>query len=286
MRRLNNIFDWFIYSNLLIAFSAAAQVVLSYCILNIPFNIYVVLLEWSSTLLLYNFSLWLSMPKAKGTSPYPRTQWYFKYKYFNLSLSVIAFLIFGYSSLQLHSYLFMLLGLIAFLSLGYSLPIIHSKKGYITLRQVVGLKVFLIALVWSLSAVGLPVVEYIAKGGVVDMKAAVIWAALVFMFILGITLPFDIRDMKQDALYNLKTLPHLIGEQSSKRLCYLLISLHSLCIITMSFYPLYVTESLLIIDLFVILLFYTSLFRKNINYNDVYLLDLILIIQALLVVVW
>lgn len=275
-----------IYSNLLIAFAAAAQVTLSYCILQIPINPYVILLEWSSTLLLYNFSLWLSMPKILGESPQPRTKWYFEHKRFTFVLSFFAVCVLFYSLLQLHSYSFYLLCIIGCLSLGYGLPIVYSKDGFITLRQVVGLKVFLIAFVWAFSTVGLPVTEYLATGGSVNLVLTISWAALVGMFILGVTLPFDIRDMKQDSIYHLKTIPLLIGVNKAKKLCYLLIGLHSLCLLVLTTFSIPVKEGLVLVDFFVLFFFYTSLFRQDTHYNDVYILDLVLILQALLVISW
>lgn len=271
---------------MLIAFAAASQTILSYYILQIPINIYVVSLEWSSTLLLYNFSLWLSMPKVLGTSPYPRTKWYFEHKTYIASISFLAALTLMYSVLQLHAYSFYLLALVGVLSLGYGLPIVRSKVGFVSLRQIVGLKVFLIAIVWALSTVGLPAVEYISTGGNLELGNVVTWAGLMCLFILGITLPFDIRDMKQDSLYRLKTIPLLIGGNNAKKLCYLLIGIHSFCIVLLPNYFIFEKESLLFADILVLLFFYVFLFREKSRYKDVYVLDLLLIIQMLSVIIW
>lgn len=286
MKALTNIFNWWVYSNLLIAFGAAAQVILSYWVIDLPLNRFVVLVEWSSTLLLYNFAAWISMPKSLSKTPIPRTKWYFTHSRFIFSLSLLAFLIFIYSLIHLHAYSIYLLIVIGILCLGYVLPVIHTKNKYISLRAVAGLKVFLIALVWALSTVGLPILEYISTELPISWYKALIWSLLVFIFILSITIPFDIRDIRQDDYYKLKTLPILIGVYPARILCYFLIILHSITIIIVDLFPSSITWPLIAVDVLVIVLFYTSLFRDKSTYKEVYALDLVLILQTIIVIAW
>ena len=95
-------------------------------------------------------------------------------------------------------------------ALGYSLwPTRRAGGG---LRDLPGLKLPLIATVWSLVTVVLP---YAWTGQ--PLTASVPVALAQFAFILGITLPFDIRDMAFDAP-SLKTVPQLLGPSRSTRL--------------------------------------------------------------------
>lgn len=282
MKRLLSIWDFLVYSNLLIAFAAMSQSLLSYLILHIPVNTYVLLLEWSITILLYNMSMWLSMPKEKVEVPHLRTRWFYKNKDVFLFLSCLACVVGIYCVFQLHIYTVLFLGGVGFLSLSYAVPLIRFGGKMISLRQIIGLKVFLIAFVWAFSVVGLPVVEYYVGSGVLDWNKVGVWTALVALFILAITLPFDIRDMKQDQYYKLKTIPVLIGQKNAQVLCYALLVLH-IFIILFASSNLSFTAGLLITDVFVLIIFKTILFKANATYKAVYLLDFMLIVQLLMV---
>ena len=116
--------------------------------------------------------------------------------YYSLSIS--------YNSLRL---LFPL-GIIAFM---YQLPLLFWKGRWWRLREIPGIKIFLIALAWSFVSVGLLVEEH-QIGWTID-----VW--LLFFhrlcFIFAITIPFDIRDLKYDSL-QLKTIPAVFGEKKAR----------------------------------------------------------------------
>lgn len=285
MKGLLNISYYFIFSNLLIAGAAVSQSCLSYYILQIPIDPYILLLEWSITILLYNLSMWLSIPKGKVDVPYLRTQWFYKNRLIFCLLSLLACALWIYCIFQLHTYTILFLACIGFLSLAYTVPLIKHRGKMISLRQIIGLKVFLIALVWTLSVVGLPVVEYYVQGGVFDWNKVWVWIPLVALFILAITLPFDIRDMKQDQYYKLKTIPLLIGKNNAQLLCYILIVLHFLLVVLLHGILPFIA-GLLLTDVFVLLVFRLLLFKNNAAYEAVYFLDLLLIVQLLLVYVF
>ncbi|MCI0921609.1 UbiA prenyltransferase family protein [Sphingobacterium rhinopitheci] len=278
---LNTSWRFIIFSNLLIAMAAASQSLLTYHLLHIPFNLYIILLEWSATLLLYNFSMWLSMPKMQNNSPYLRTSWYFENRLIFMFLSLFALVIFIFSLLQLHSYTFLYLIFIGILSFGYALPIIKVNGKAMSFRQMAGVKVFLIALVWSLSTVGMPTVEYFSTGGIVEWAYVGYWGLLVFLFILAITIPFDIRDLKQDKYYNLQTIPVILGGARAKLLCYSLLFLHTMLVIVLFGITQPAIWTLIFTDIVVFIVLYKIIFRPRANYQQVYILDLILIIQFL-----
>lgn len=286
LKSVKSIYDIFIFSNLLIAFAASAQVLLTYYLLQIPINTEIVLLEGVATFLLYNFSLWLSMPKSTTNSPYQRTRWFLQNKGIVLGASCVAlfFLVLCLSYLHIETLLLLVLG--GALSIGYLFPVVHFKGKVWALRDIVGLKVFLIAFVWSISVVGMPVVEFVVAGGVINISSALYWLALVFIFFVGITLPFDLRDAHQDRVYNLKTIPVLFGEERTRVICYCLIIVH---LIFLSLLPTFFIGNkigLIILDLSVLSLFYIVLFRAHCDYKRVYLLDLALIIQLLFVLLF
>lgn len=93
------------------------------------------------------------------------------------------------------------LGLLSFL---YSLPFTNFG-----LRAVPVLKLFLIALVWTGSSVGLLLVVHH------DIFRFEKLLFSIFFFVVGITIPFDIRDKLTDER-ELKTVPQIIGVNRAK----------------------------------------------------------------------
>lgn len=282
--KLIQIWRVLIFSNVMIALAAASQSLLTYQVLGLSVNWYVVILEFCSTLLLYNFSLYLSMPGEQSDSPFIRTKWFQKNKGAIAVFSFFALLVLLYCLYSLHIYTYFLLGAVGLLSLGYALPILRIKGKTVTFRQIAGLKVFLIAFVWALSSVGLPVTESIdTPSEVLPTPLIMYWFCLEFLFVLAITLPFDIRDVKQDQYYHLKTIPTMLGVEKTKALCYFILLIHFL-ILLLANVDLSVKSGLVLVDIMVLSIFYFFIFKnKNANYEQVYLLDALLIIQYLVV---
>ncbi len=108
---------------------------------------------------------------------------------------------------------FLYLFVLGFVSFCYSLP--FSGLG---LRTIPFLKLFLIAFVWAGSSIGLLLVVH---------HSLILHQLLflsVFFFVIGITVPFDIRDRNSDEK-DLKTIPQVIGVILSKVLSLLSLAL-------------------------------------------------------------
>lgn len=283
LKSIKRVSDFFIFSHLLNGLAAASQVLLTYYILQISVNLNLVFTTGIATFLFYNFSLWLSIPQNVANSPFQRTKWFVRNKALMIAVAFVSLPFLIYSLYHLHIETLFLFLLCGGLSIGYLFPIIRFHRRRISLREVFGLKVFVIALVWTLLVAGEPVVEYLATGGEVNKNAVLFWLVLVFLFFVGITLPFDIRDRWQDRGYNLKTIPVLIGEGWSKTICYSLIVVHFVLLYLIPKGFIANPTGLIVLDFLIIVLFYRVLFRKKCDYNSVYLLDLALILQLLFV---
>nr|WP_262902029.1 hypothetical protein [Winogradskyella vincentii] len=128
--------------------------------------------------------------------------------------SFIAFIALAYYAFQLlvnSKVLILLLGVITFL---YAIPLL-PKKYFIddqsNLRQISGLKVYVIAIVWSLSTVVLPLIQ-----NEIEIGADVVITSLQrFCYIIVLMLPFEIRDLNYDSL-KLGTIPQRIGVKRTK----------------------------------------------------------------------
>lgn len=111
-------------------------------------------------------------------------------------------------------------GVLGLLSILYNLPEKTLSSNIIPLRGIPLLKIFIIAVVWASISSQLPLAfsQEIYFSG----NALFIFAAN-FLFILGITLPFDIRDFVNDQSKSLLTVPHVIGILNTKLLALLCI---------------------------------------------------------------
>ncbi|MFL2626527.1 MAG: hypothetical protein ACJ0PS_05095 [Flavobacteriaceae bacterium] len=101
------------------------------------------------------------------------------------------------------------LGTVTFL---YEIPFERIES----LRKVRGLKIYIIALVWAITTVLLPLVE-----ADIRLESSIFFELVQrFIFILVLMLPFEIRDLNNDDL-RLSTIPQKIGITTSKRLGFL-----------------------------------------------------------------
>jgi 4-hydroxybenzoate polyprenyltransferase len=138
-----------------------------------------------------------------------------------LIFSIIGFFIF-FSFLDNIKSLLMLLVPASIISVWYSTKIsckIPWLK-YQRLRNFPFIKIFCIAFVWVIMTVFFPL---LASDNITDLNEVIWFAAERFLFLVAITLPFDIRDMEQDKQIGLKTIPIHIGVKRTKRIAYLLL---------------------------------------------------------------
>ena len=115
---------------------------------------------------------------------------------------------------------------VGILALMYNFPFLKLNDKKIGLRNLPGIKLFLIALVWSISCVLLPIVQLESSYGIsATLSETLLLVAKRFLFICAITIPFDIRDLFQDKLYELKTIPVMLGEKKAWVFCQALLIL-------------------------------------------------------------
>jgi 4-hydroxybenzoate polyprenyltransferase len=219
------VLDFLLFSNVFIAVCAVAQGLITYHLLHAEPNRYVLAFLFFSTLGLYNFSMVLAKPKDPGKSPYKRVRWIFSHYRLIISITLIAMLCLIPLSLwflSIESKLLMVFT--GILAIGYNVPFLTLNNHKIGLRNIPGIKLFLIALVWSVSCVVLPIVE-LERSLQINISSAetLLLAAKRFLFVAAITVPFDIRDLFQDKLYALKTIPVMLGERKAYLFCQLLL---------------------------------------------------------------
>ena len=219
--------NFLLFSNIFIALCAVSQALVSYWLLEIEANPYVLAILFCSTILTYNFSILLSKPQNPEKSPFLRVRWIFSHFRLMLSLSIISVLSLLALAIFLSFYSLILMLILGVISIAYSLPIWGSKGNKYGIRNIPGLKIFIIAMVWAGSTVLLPIFEI----GSTDISTISNQETLIlflnrFLFIVAITIPFDIRDLFQDKQNELKTIPVIIGEKKSLGLCQFFLASH------------------------------------------------------------
>jgi len=202
------IFNFYIFSNLHVAlatFSLVKITLLTYGIKDdlVPFFVFF------ATLASYNFIRLYTIDTIQD--------WFFQFIKMNKK-SIVGLTLASALLVVYLGFLLRLQALIALIPFGvftlfYVIPFPMQKKNRVTLRSFAFLKLFLIAISWAGVTVLIPLLHYNIAIGQSEM--------LIFMqrflFILVITLPFDIRDVNYDK-DTLKTLPQVLGIPKAKRI--------------------------------------------------------------------
>jgi 4-hydroxybenzoate polyprenyltransferase len=220
-----NALDFLLFSNIFMSLCAVAQALVTFRLIDSKPVYSVVGLLFTSTLGIYNFSILLSKPKHPERSPYKRVRWFFAHYRLMVTFTMISLL----SLIPLFFLLSMesriLLIFLSVLSFCYSLPIFTVGEQKFGLRNIPGLKTFLIALVWTMSCVLLPVLEaqdlHLAD---ISMRDITLMIAKRFLLIFALAIPFDIRDLFSDRQAGLKTIPVAWGEKNAYLFCQVLLA--------------------------------------------------------------
>lgn len=183
-----------------------------------------------STWFVYQISRWVYYKKGQYTNENELVvQWFRRYPKFNEFTIYTSGIIAIVLMLFLQWKTIIILCFIGAISVLYPVPIFKIFGIETRLRDFPFVKIFLIALVWSVTSVVLPATEL--NIDLSDRKD--IWIVLVaqFIYILFITLPFDINDADVDKVNNMKTIPVVFGIKTSKYICLVLGIIYSLLVL-------------------------------------------------------
>ena len=161
-----------------------------------------------ATLFVYNFIRLVNVHSIISSSESLRHKIIYRFRTFFWILCIGSALIGFYFFVTISEYIFLPIIGLGFVSIIYGLPIYKNGSHLFRLRDVPGLKIFLIAFVWAYVTEGLPA---LING------EPLYYLALFerFLFIFAITIPFDIRDVNYDASH-LATIPQYFGINTAK----------------------------------------------------------------------
>ncbi len=214
-KRLKAVFDFYLYSNLHIAFCAVAMVLVTQLIFNYHLRSELFVFVFCGTFFLYNLQ---RLPSAFATShlegKFSRHKWNIDHKNFLAIISVIAAIAAGWSFFQLYRRSQIIALVPALLSFAYAFPFVKLKGRWRRLREVEVLKIFIVALVWGIICTILPAAANDPAEKEWLSTDVILWFIACMLMIFSITIPFDIRDLHYDGV-KLRTLPAILGLKKS-----------------------------------------------------------------------
>lgn len=226
--RTRHILDLVLYSNLFIGCCAAAQTAVAYQLLSFPWRWDVVLLVGVSTMVLYSIPQALHGARAQGSA---KLRWTSRHRRLFLAMLIAAASVLLVLLARLRIPVITGYVLAGAVALAYYAPVLGRKGHKEGLRSLYGAKVFYIALVWVLACLGFPVLVAYVTDVAVPWAVAAQLALWMFVFVVAITIPFDIRDRRTDRQYGLRTLPVLLGARRSRWLSALLLAGHGVLVL-------------------------------------------------------
>lgn len=224
-KALQSIFDFLLFSNVFMALCAVAQGLVTFYLIDSKPIPSVLCLLFTSTLGIYNFSIFIGRPKQLDKMASPRQKWYFTHPRLMVTLAIVSILSLAPLFFLITMESKILLTFLAVISFCYSLPLFTLGDNKFGLRNIPGLKQFLITLVWTMSSVLLPVMESLHQHfTTISLRDITILLAKRFLFIGALTMPFDIRDIFNDYKLGLKTIPVIYGEKKAYLFCQIVLA--------------------------------------------------------------
>ncbi len=204
---------------------AVAQALLTFHLIGSKPVFPVLGLLFTSTLGIYNFCILITRPAKPQRSPYRRVRWFFAHYRLMVTFTIVSLLSLIPLFFIITTESKILLIFLSVLSFGYGLPLFSVGDHKFGLRNIPGLKPFLITLVWTMSCVLFPVLESMHNHLTdISMRDTTILIAKRFLFIGALTIPFDIRDLFDDRKVGLKTIPVVWGEKNAYLFCQVLLA--------------------------------------------------------------
>lgn len=203
MNLLKRWFEFYIFANIHVAIACYSLTRITYLQFNFQ-NEFLALFVFFSTILSYNLIRVVQLDSIKTMT----SNWIAANKRGLLLLNSIAFLgmLFCAVKLNIRGFYALLPFLVA--TILYVLPAKNKTRG---LRHIPGLKLFLIGFTWAGVSFYFPLEE----AHHADLQGKGLYFLQRFLFVLAITIPFDIRDLQFDQP-ELATLPQVLGIDNAK----------------------------------------------------------------------
>ena len=258
MQVFKSIFNFYLNSSIHVALAATALAYITSIELGLNLNKHLLSFVFFASITGYNFVKYFGVVKFHHRR---LTGWLKVIQVFSL----MAFLAMCYSVFFLNTDTLVLILVLGIITFFYAIPVMIPKRYLFdeqkNLRQISGLKVYLIVLVWMFVAVFLPVVN-----NDVSINADIIIIGVQrFCYVLVLMLPFEIRDLNYDSL-RLATIPQKIGIKKTKIIGVLLLVIF----VMLEFFKDVIIEKILISTVLITLITLLFLLFSNKNQSKYY----------------
>lgn len=214
---LKRIYGILIYSNVFIAFCALALVLANQLTVEGSMHLNAnSLFVFFSTLFTYSYLKFRAADAGKEETEHGL--WYKSNEQLSKNILLISLLCTVALFFMLSTTVMMVVVVLALVTALYGFSPIPFTQPQRQLRDFGLLKTLFVALVWSVSTVVVP----LADTGL-DTEMMVFLLLRRFLFVLALTMVFEIKDLKHDEASNLQTLPMRIGVSNTKLLAQLIL---------------------------------------------------------------
>lgn len=166
--------------------------------------------------MVYSFHRSFGLLKEKQNNTLPdHLKWVTEHKKQMVLLFMVSVPLIVFCSFKLTLVHIIALIPIGLTSMGYTIPVIPGSGKNIGLREIPGLKIFIISFIVCCVTVFLPVISAWDNMNISDSEILFLFSER-FLFVFAITVPFDIRDMAFDKAKLTKTIPVMFGEKKAK----------------------------------------------------------------------
>lgn len=200
-------FDFYINSSIHVALAVFSMTYVTLLELDLPTDWPLLFFAFFSTITGYNFVKYFGMAKFHHRE---LARWLKVIQVFSL----VSFLLMLWFLFQLKPKTIIYIGVFGVVTLFYAIPFL-PKRFFMdqqkNLRNIGGLKVYVIALVWAGVTVILPLADSVGR------FTTDVWITAIqrFLLVMLLMLPFEIRDLQYDSL-KLATIPQKIGVKNTK----------------------------------------------------------------------
>ncbi len=205
---MKKILNLIVYSNIWVALAVASLGALTLKVVGGIFSDIIFFLFFS-TLLMYAYARFFESPARIDEPKSNLTNWKENNKWVYISSGIVGAIGTLYYSFSLEKNTLIWLVVCGAISALY--PLQFLQKGKTALRNVAGVKLFVISLVWAIATTVLPAMQM----GLGLSSELLFLTAQRFLFVMAITIPFDIRDLRIDSP-GIQTLPHKLGVKTAR----------------------------------------------------------------------
>lgn len=204
---LRQLYNVLVYGNFWVAAGAAALYWSSALLMHRQPNFKILAALFLATVSVYTFQRVFRAPQIYTHQPSERHLWVLRNRYPLWALCLISGAISGFLFFPFLPQWGWIVPLsLVGVAVLYVTPVIPRQGKWLRLRDVPGLKIWLIALVWTL----LTVCTVDDFSGAEPLQAGFLLLSR-FLFLFAITLPFDIRDLEHDRSNGVITLAGMLG---------------------------------------------------------------------------